>query len=201
MSPIGPHFPFVTYPSQGHINQSLELAKRLARTITRARVTFTAPISAYDRSMFSKENSPETLIFATYSDGHDDCFKSSTSSEKSRKDTAGQYISEMRQRGRETLTELIKDSRRQNRPFICVVYTMVLLTWLSWRPVTIFFIFNYYFNSYTDAISEIVTKTTVLVLLNYPLCHCSVSMIFLHSSFRKMHIRFFCRHFKSRSRN
>ncbi|KAF3591983.1 hypothetical protein DY000_02026583 [Brassica cretica] len=167
---IGPHFLFVTFGAQGHINPSLELAKRLAVTITGARVTFAAPISAYNRNMLSKENAPETLIFATYSDGHDGGFKSSTSSDKSRQDAAGQYMSEMRQRGIETLTELIEDNRRQNRPFTCVVYTMILLTWVAelarefhipsallWiQPVTIFSIFYHYFNGYADAISEMV---------------------------------------------
>uniref|UniRef100_M4D8H0 Uncharacterized protein n=1 Tax=Brassica campestris TaxID=3711 RepID=M4D8H0_BRACM len=167
---IGPHFLFVTFGAQGHINPSLELAKRLAVTITGARVTFAAPISAYNRGMFSKENSPETLIFATYSDGHDDGIKSSTSSDKSRQDAAGQYMSEMRRRGIETLKELIEDNRRQNRPFTCVVYTMILLTWVAelarefhipsallWiQPVTIFSIFYHYFNGYADAISEMV---------------------------------------------
>ncbi|KAJ0231171.1 UDP-glycosyltransferase 75D1 [Hirschfeldia incana] len=166
----GPHFLFVTFGAQGHINPSLELAKRLARTITGARVTFAAPVSAYNRSMLSKENAPETLIFATYSDGHDDGLKSSTYSDKSRKDVAGQYMSEMRQRGIETLTKLIEDNRRQNRPITCVVYTMVLLTWVAelarefhiptallWiQPVTIFSIFFHYFNGYENTISEMV---------------------------------------------
>ncbi|KAJ4881190.1 UDP-glycosyltransferase 75D1 [Raphanus sativus] len=163
----GPHFLFVTFPAQGHINPSLELAKRLAGTIAGVRVTFAAPISTYNRRLFSKENVPETLIFATYSDGHDDGFKSSTSSDKTRQETAGRYMSEMKRRGRETLTELIEDNRRQNQPFTCVVYT-ILLTWvpeltrefhipsaLLWvQPVTVFSIFYHYFNGYADAISE-----------------------------------------------
>ncbi|KAF8089901.1 hypothetical protein N665_0494s0006 [Sinapis alba] len=163
-----PHFLFVTYPAQGHINPSLELAKRLAGTFTGARVTFAAPISAYKRRMLSKENVLEsTLTFATYSDGHDDGFRPSTSSEKSRQHSSGQYMSEMKRRGRETLTEVIEDNRRQNRPFTCVVYT-ILLTWVAelarefqipfallWvQPVTVFSIFYHYFNGYADEISE-----------------------------------------------
>ncbi|KAJ4900126.1 UDP-glycosyltransferase 75D1 [Raphanus sativus] len=85
----GPHFLLVTFGAQGHINPSLELAKRLAETITGARVTFAAPISAYNRSMFSKENAPEALIFATYSDGHDGGLKSSISSDTSRQSVVG----------------------------------------------------------------------------------------------------------------
>ncbi|XP_010434952.1 PREDICTED: UDP-glycosyltransferase 75D1-like [Camelina sativa] len=166
-SPTGPHFLFVTYPAQGHINPSLELAKRLAGTISNARVTFAAPISAYNRRMFSQEIVPETLTFATYSDGHDDGFKSSTSFDKSPQDAVANYMSDMRRRGKETLTELIEDNRRQNRPFTCVVYT-ILLTWIAelareihlpsallWvQPVTVFSIFYHYFNGYEDAISE-----------------------------------------------
>ncbi|CAA7040765.1 unnamed protein product [Microthlaspi erraticum] len=162
-----PHFLFVTFPAQGHINPSLELAKRIAGTIAGARVTFAASISSYNRRMFSTENVPETLVFATYSDGHDDGFKYSTSSDKSRKAATGQYMSEMRRRGKETLTELIEDNRKQNRPFICVVYT-ILLTWVAelarefhlpsallWvQPVTVFSIFYHYFNGYAEAISE-----------------------------------------------
>ncbi|ESQ55939.1 hypothetical protein EUTSA_v10027441mg [Eutrema salsugineum] len=166
-SHTGPHFLFVTFPVQGHINPSLELAKRLAGTITGARVTFAAPISAYNRRMFSKENVPETLIFSTYSDGHDDGYKSSTASDKSRRDSAGQYMSDIRRRGKKTLTELIEDNRSQNRPFTCVVYTL-LLTWVAelarefhipsallWvQPITVFSIFYHYFNGYEEAISE-----------------------------------------------
>ncbi|KAF2591342.1 hypothetical protein F2Q70_00039463 [Brassica cretica] len=91
-----PHFLFVTFPAQGHINPSLELAKRLAGTITGVRVTFAAPKSTYNDRMFSRENVPETLIFATYSDGHDEDFKSSTSSDQSREDAAVQYLSATR---------------------------------------------------------------------------------------------------------
>ncbi|KAG2315178.1 hypothetical protein Bca4012_065982 [Brassica carinata] len=163
----GPHFLFVTFPAQGHINPSLELAKRLAGTITGVRVTFAAPVSAYNDRMFSTENVPETLIFATYSDGHDDDFKSSTSSDQSREDAALKYMSATRRRGRETLTELIEENRRQNRPFTCVVYT-IFLTWVAelareyhipsallWvQPVTVFSIFYHYFNGYADAISD-----------------------------------------------
>uniref|UniRef100_A0A0D3DLZ8 Uncharacterized protein n=1 Tax=Brassica oleracea var. oleracea TaxID=109376 RepID=A0A0D3DLZ8_BRAOL len=78
-----------------------------------------------------------TLIFATYSDGHDEDFKSSTSSDQSREDAAVQYLSATRRRGRETLTELIEDNRRQNRRFTCVVYTIFLtsLGWLNWRAL------------------------------------------------------------------
>ncbi|CAN6923267.1 unnamed protein product [Brassica oleracea] len=163
----GPHFLFVTYPAQGHINPSLELAKRLAGTFIGARVTFAAPVAAYNRRMLSKENVLQNLTFATYSDGHDDGFRPSTSSDKSRQQSSRQYLSEMRRRGRETLTELIEDNRRQNRPFTCVVYT-ILLTWVAelarefqipsallWvQPVTVFSIFYHYFNGYADAISE-----------------------------------------------
>ncbi|KAH0854891.1 hypothetical protein HID58_031344 [Brassica napus] len=136
----GPHFLFVTFPAQGHINPSLELAKRLAGTITGVRVTFAATDSAYNRCMLSKENVPETLVFATYSEAHKDDIKSSTSTDRSR-----EYMSATRRRGRETLTELIEDNRRQNRPFTCV-------------PVTVFSIFYHYFNGYADAISEIATN-------------------------------------------
>ncbi|CAH8317061.1 unnamed protein product [Eruca vesicaria subsp. sativa] len=162
-SPTGPHFLFVTFPAQGHINPSLELAKRLAGTFTGVRVTFAAPVSAYNRRMLSKENVLETLTFATYSDGHDNGFRYSTSSDKTRQ----LYMSEMKQRGRETLTELIDENHRQNRPFTCVVYT-ILLTWVAelarefkipsallWvQPMTVFSIFYHYFNGYADTISE-----------------------------------------------
>ncbi|KAL0727828.1 hypothetical protein Bca4012_023921 [Brassica carinata] len=177
----GPHFLFVTYPAQGHINPSLELAKRLAGTFTGARVTFAAPISAYIRRMLSKETVLETLTFATYSDGHDDGYRPSTSSDKSRQHSSGQYLSEMRRRGRETLTELIEDNRRQNRPFTCVVYT-ILLTWVAelarefqipsallWvQPVTVFSIFYHYFNGYADTISEMADNNNFSGSIKFP---------------------------------
>ncbi|EOA15861.1 hypothetical protein CARUB_v10007692mg [Capsella rubella] len=177
-STVAPNFLFVTFPTQGHINPSLELAKRLAGTISGARVTYAAPISAYNRRMFSQENVPETLTFATYSDGYDDGYKSSTSSDKSLKDATANFMSEMKRLGRETLTELIEDNRRQNRPFTCVVYT-ILLTWVAelareihlpsallWvQPVTVFSISYHYFSGYEDAISEMGTDPSSSVKL------------------------------------
>ncbi|KAJ6873696.1 crocetin glucosyltransferase [Populus alba x Populus x berolinensis] len=146
-----PHFLLVTLPLQGHINPSLQFAKRL--TLIGARVTLATALSAQRR--MSKTLFPDGLSFVTFSDGYDDGLKP--------EDDRVHYVSELKRRSSQTLNELIVDSAKEGKPITCLVYT-VFLPWAAevaraqhlpaaflWiQPATVFDIYFYYFNGYGD---------------------------------------------------
>lgn len=148
------HFLFVTYSAQGHINPTLQLAKRLIRM----GVHVTLATSVYMHRRMNKTTAIRGLSFATFSDGYDDGFKPGGSS-RDVNAAFELYILELRRRGSECLANLIATAGENGRPpFTCVVYTM-LLPWaaevarghglptaLLWtQPATVFDIYYYYF--------------------------------------------------------
>lgn len=153
-----PHFLLVTYPVQGHINPALQFAKRLLRA--GARVTFPTTVSAY-RKMEKGNSIPKGVTFTTFSDGCDD-------GDRRNVDGDGQsYFSVFRQRGSESLRELLEKSSAEGNRVTCLVYTLILpwaaevarglnvpsaLLWI--QPATVFDVYYYYFNEYNDVISE-----------------------------------------------
>lgn len=153
-----PHFLLVTYPVQGHINPALQFAKRLLRA--GARVTFPTTVSAY-RKMEKGNSIPKDVTFTTFSDGCDD-------GDRRNVDGDGQsYFSVFRQRGSESLRELLEKSAAEGNRVTCLVYTLILpwaaevarglnvpsaLLWI--QPATVFDVYYYYFNEYNDVISE-----------------------------------------------
>lgn len=80
------HFLLVTMPAQGHINPTLQFAKRLI-SATGARVTFATSVSAYPRMI--KSPVPDGLSYAAFSDGYDDGFNPS--------DDHAQYMAQLKQ--------------------------------------------------------------------------------------------------------
>ena len=148
-------FLLVTFPAQGHINPSLQFAKRLICT-TGADVTFVTAISAY-RRIGNNLNIPRGLTFAPFSDGYDDGFNSG--------DDIQHYTSELKRRGRQAITDLVVSSASEGHPYTCIVRT-ILLPWavevaselhlptaLVWiQTATVFDIYFYYFNGYKDLI-------------------------------------------------
>ncbi|KAF3456678.1 hypothetical protein FNV43_RR01332 [Rhamnella rubrinervis] len=153
-----PRFLLVTYPAQGHLNPTLQFARRLIAI--GADVTFVTTVFAYSRMGWGKASIPGGLSIATYSDGYDVGFKSGT-------DDLGHYLSEMRRRGSQALSDQIVSAENDGRPYTCMVYT-VLLSWpplvahefhlpsaLLWiQPTTVFDIYYYYFNGYGDMMTE-----------------------------------------------
>ncbi|XP_010243149.1 PREDICTED: crocetin glucosyltransferase, chloroplastic-like [Nelumbo nucifera] len=148
-----PHFLLVTFPAQGHINPSLQFAKRLIRI--GAQVTFATSVSAHRR--MSNACNPDGLTFAPFSDGYDDGFKLT--------DSVEHFLSELKRRGSETLRELILSLAREGRPVSCLVHTLLLpwaadvarnldVPWaLLWiQPATVFDIYYYNFTGYGDLI-------------------------------------------------
>ncbi|KAH8489399.1 hypothetical protein H0E87_024860 [Populus deltoides] len=161
-----PHFLLVTLPLQGHINPSLQFAKRL--TLIGARVTLATALSAQRRML--KTLFPDGLSFVTFSDGYDDGLKP--------EDDRVHYMSELKRRGSQTLNELILDSAKEGKPITCLVYT-VLIPWAAevaraqhlpaaflWiQPATVFDIYFYYFNGY-EQLEQLSQETNPKVLVN-----------------------------------
>ncbi|XP_059447402.1 UDP-glycosyltransferase 75C1-like [Corylus avellana] len=151
---VRPHFLLITYPIQGHINPGLQFSKRLIRL--GAHVTFVTTVAA--RRRMAKTPDPDGLSFSTFSDGYDDGFKDNDGD-------LGKYMSEIRRRSSQALTDLVVSSANEGRPFTGLVYT-ILLPWagdvanefhlpsaLLWiQPAMVFDIYYYFFNGYGDVI-------------------------------------------------
>ncbi|CAK9133716.1 unnamed protein product [Ilex paraguariensis] len=147
------HILLVTLPAQGHVNPSLQLAKRLIQMDVE--VTFATSLSAHRR--MTKTTRPlKGFNFAAFSDGNDDGLP--------RSDTdPNQYMSKIRNRGSQFLKEIIKASANEGRPITCLVYSL-LLPWaaevarefhipaaLLWiQPATVLDIYYYYFHGFFD---------------------------------------------------
>ncbi|TQD76066.1 hypothetical protein C1H46_038402 [Malus baccata] len=149
-------FLLVAYPAQGHINPSLQFAKRLINT-TGAHVTFITSLSAHHR--IGNGSIPDGLTYAPFSDGYDNRFKPG--------DNIDHYLSELLRHGAQAITDLVVSSANEGHPYTCLVYT-ILLPWaadvalelhlpnvLLWiQPATVFDIYYYYFNGYKDLIRD-----------------------------------------------
>ncbi|KAL3835028.1 hypothetical protein ACJIZ3_009764 [Penstemon smallii] len=150
------HVLLVTFPAQGHINPSLQFAKRLINM--GIQVTFATTLSA--RRRMAKAAGTEELLkgltFAPFSDGYDDGFKFNS-------DDTKKYMTQIRSRGSETLKNIILTSSENGRPITRLVYTL-LLPWaaevarefhvpsaLLWiQPASVLNIYYYYFNGFSD---------------------------------------------------
>ncbi|KAE8022884.1 hypothetical protein FH972_008645 [Carpinus fangiana] len=152
---VHPHVLLVTFPAQGHINPSLQFAKRLL--LLGARVTFATTVFVHRR--ITKTPTLDGLSFATFSDGYDDGVPPDIS--------VDHYMSELKRRSSQALTDLILSSTNDGRSFTCLVCT-TLIPWaadvarklhlpsaLLWiQPATVFNIYYYYFNGYGDVITN-----------------------------------------------
>ncbi|XP_059446800.1 phloretin 4'-O-glucosyltransferase-like [Corylus avellana] len=150
---VHPQVILVTFPAQGHINPSLQFAKRLL--LLGARVTFVTTVFAH--RCITKTPTPDGLSFATFSDGYDDGVPPDFDMDH--------YTSELKRCGSEALTDLILSTANDGRCFTCLVCTTFIpwaadvarefhlpstLLWI--QPATVFNIYYYYFNGYGDVI-------------------------------------------------
>ncbi|XP_062104514.1 phloretin 4'-O-glucosyltransferase-like [Humulus lupulus] len=168
-----PRFMLITYPAMGHINPTLQFAKRLAAA-TEADITFAIQLSAYrhmskgsDEAMKDIETANGSLIsFAPFSvDGFDDTF--GMGSQK----TVQNLISETARCGTQAITDLVVSARDDGRPYSLLVYTL-LLPWagvtadklrlpsaMLWiQPAMVFAIYYHYFYGSGDIIRELCAK-------------------------------------------
>ncbi|XP_042516928.1 phloretin 4'-O-glucosyltransferase-like [Macadamia integrifolia] len=151
------HFLLVTFPAQGHINPTLQFAKRLIAI--GARVTLATTVSAH-RRMSNSSTVPHGLTFAPFSDGYDDGYKPNL-------DNVEQFLADFQRRGSQALTDLVLDQSNKASPVTCIVYTL-LLPWaadvarnlhvpsaLLWiQPATVLDIYYYHYNGYGDVIAN-----------------------------------------------
>ncbi|KAL6343199.1 hypothetical protein AAG906_020997 [Vitis piasezkii] len=158
------HFLLITYPAQGHINPTLQFAKRLIRM--GMEVTLVTGVSALSR--MAKAPSSAGLTFSTFPDGYAEW-------DKARADFSHQ-LSEIKRSGSQALTDIILRSAEQGRPVTCLVHTL-LLPWVTgvarrlhvpsallWiQTATVLDIYYYYFNYY-DSISFSTFQEQVEVL-------------------------------------
>ncbi|XP_058200934.1 phloretin 4'-O-glucosyltransferase-like [Rhododendron vialii] len=146
----------VTFPAQGHINPSLQFAKRLVEM--GVHVTLLMAISAV-KSITKSTVAPQGITFLGFSDGYDDGFTAGMDFEA--------YMTDLRRRGSEAVATAITASGGNGKPIVHVVYTTLLL-WVShaardlhvpstllWiQPATILDIYCYSFYGYGDVLSE-----------------------------------------------
>ncbi|KAH7521573.1 hypothetical protein FEM48_Zijuj07G0047700 [Ziziphus jujuba var. spinosa] len=135
-----PRFLIVCYQEQGHLNPTLQLAKRL--TSIGVHVTFLTSLSAYLRmakASNSNLNTIDGLSFSHFSDGYDEGYKPGVDGDH--------YFSEIRRCGSQALSDLIISGANEGPPFSCVA-------------ATVFDIYYYYFHGYGDMISEIISSST-----------------------------------------
>ncbi|XP_010052789.2 crocetin glucosyltransferase, chloroplastic [Eucalyptus grandis] len=194
-----PHFLLVTFPSQGHINPSLQFAKRLVRV--GAHVTFATAIHAHHRMAESK-SPPEGLSFASFSDGYDDGIDW--------EDLDG-YMDELKRQGSETLSNLIASNLENGRRFLGVFYT-TLLPWVAdvarshgipstlvWiQPATVLDFYYYYFHGYGDLIQSTSDNPSVPIQLPGlpPLMACDIPSFCNSKNVYNFSLPFLQRHFE-----
>ncbi|KAH6816255.1 hypothetical protein C2S51_021075 [Perilla frutescens var. frutescens] len=152
------HVLLVTFPAQGHINPTLQFAKRLINM--GIDVTFATSISARRRmAKTATTNLAKGLTFVAFSDGYDDGYRLD-------QDDANNYMIQLRSLGTKALKETIRAASDDGRPITCLVYTL-LLPWvpevardlhipsaLLWiQPATVLSIYYHYFNGFQDEIT------------------------------------------------
>ncbi|KAK6283111.1 PREDICTED: crocetin glucosyltransferase, chloroplastic [Theobroma cacao] len=152
MSSDDPHFLLVTLPGQGHLNPTLQLAKRLIQA--GARVTFATTTSGQRK--IKSFPSLEGLAYAFFSDGFDD----GTSPSDKQED----IMSKLEHIGSQTLTNLLLSLSGEGHPVSFLIYSL-LLSWVAdvARDLSIpsallcnhsgaaFAIYHHYLNSQTGA--------------------------------------------------
>ncbi|XP_042496877.1 UDP-glycosyltransferase 74F2-like [Macadamia integrifolia] len=107
------HVLVLPYPTQGHINPTLQFSKRLVSKGLKATLAVTIFIS---KSMKSESSS---VSIETISDGFDD-------GGFAKADSIETYLSCLQERGSQTLTELIKKQSDSGYPVNCLVYDSFL---------------------------------------------------------------------------
>ncbi|KAK1318061.1 UDP-glycosyltransferase 75B1 [Acorus calamus] len=116
-----PHFLLVTYPLQGHINPTIQLAKRIADT-SAAHVTFVTTATALRRINYNHHH--PFLTHAAILDGYDENDANTAS------DTPAQKMIRFDLAASKSLLELVNSLSDQGRPVTCIIYTL-LLSWAA----------------------------------------------------------------------
>ncbi|KAK4732876.1 hypothetical protein R3W88_025864 [Solanum pinnatisectum] len=113
------HVLLVTFPGQGHINPSLQFAKKLVNL--GIKVTFSTSLTTFNR--ISKLPNIEGLSLTPFSDGYDGKFKGLLGEFES-------FYSSLVSHGSEFVTQIIESRAVEGRPFKRVIYT-TLIAWVG----------------------------------------------------------------------
>ncbi|XP_027118345.1 crocetin glucosyltransferase, chloroplastic-like [Coffea arabica] len=114
------HFLVVTFPAQGHINRTLQFAKRLAKL--GVKTTFSTSLGAIKRMNNTSDSLPEKLSIVPFSDGYDHGWTGN--------DDFIEYMTSQKSHGSQTLKELIAAQSNKGQAITHVVYT-TLLSWVG----------------------------------------------------------------------
>ncbi|XP_027166851.1 UDP-glycosyltransferase 75C1-like [Coffea eugenioides] len=158
------HFLVVTFPGQGHINPTLQFAKRLAKL--GVRTTFSTSLGAINRMNRASDSLPEKLSIVAFSDGYDHGWTTD--------DDVQIYMTSLITRGSQTLKDLIMAQSNEGRPITHVVYT-TLMPWvgqvarqlqipstLLWiQPAALFQLYYCFFNGCGEVTGDISSSKTI----------------------------------------
>ncbi|KAG8371364.1 hypothetical protein BUALT_Bualt13G0080000 [Buddleja alternifolia] len=141
----------VTFPGQGHINPSLQLAKRHVKLVD-VKVTFLTSQSAIRRMTKTSTTFDAPIDFVSFDDGYDNGWSN---------DDFQDFMLAQRKHGGKAVEDVVAAAREEGRPFTRLIYSL-LVPWAAhvaynlqlpvlWiQPATLFGVYYYYFNNYFD---------------------------------------------------
>ncbi|KAI4364321.1 hypothetical protein MLD38_020429 [Melastoma candidum] len=165
-------FLLVSFPIPSHLNPALQLARALLRA--GAQVTLSTGESARDR--LSASQLPRGLEFVAFPDGSRD--QSPPTKEIVTNDNIENSMANIEQLSVGFLRDLIVSEADEGCPFTCIIYTAVapwiadlaremgipsVMIWL--QPAALLDMYYYYFNGYSDEITNACNDRTGLVQL------------------------------------
>ncbi|KAL0423842.1 UNVERIFIED_CONTAM: UDP-glycosyltransferase 75C1 [Sesamum radiatum] len=109
------HVLLVTFPAQGHINPSLQFAKRLSKL--GVKVTFLTSLSAIRRMTTTSSTVDALIDFVSFTDGYDNGWST---------DEAQNFMSAFRNHGSKAVEDAIRAKREEGHPFTRVIYTLLV---------------------------------------------------------------------------
>lgn len=160
------HFLLLCCPGQGHLNPTLELAKKLTRAAGHVTLATTVRFLRRTTALPAIDN----LSYATFSDGYDDGPDPTAD--------LAVVMSESKRAGSQTLAQLLASLSAEGRPVTFLIYA-VLLPWaaavarefhlpsafLSIQSATTFAIYHRYFNTHDGLYPD---KTTPQMFIKLP---------------------------------
>ncbi|XP_019179887.1 PREDICTED: crocetin glucosyltransferase, chloroplastic-like [Ipomoea nil] len=162
------HVLLVIFPGQGHINPSLQFAKRLVNL--GAKVTLSTGFSAMNR--MSSRPEIQGLDFAPFSDGYDAGLEPADLND---------FWASIKTRGSDAVAKLITAKKEEGRPFTRLIYTTVMswagvvarglhvpVTLLWIQPATVLDIYYHYFTEYGDLFRNCSGKNRVVEVPGVP---------------------------------
>ncbi|XP_011097084.2 polygalacturonase-like [Sesamum indicum] len=109
------HVLLVTFPAQGHINPSLQFAKRLSKL--GVKVTFLTSLSAIRRMTTTSLTVDGLIDIVSFTDGYENGWST---------DDAQNLISALENHGSKAVEDAIRAKREEGNPFTRVIYSLLV---------------------------------------------------------------------------